>query len=1635
MKITQIQRRLLSWLLAVSLVLGYVPIPSLAAQMDNSCDHHPVHTAECHYAEGSAGSACTHAHSEDCYKIVECLHTCGEDCEDPCTHECTVENGCITMERDCHHTHGDCGYSEGTAEVPCGHVHDETCGYVAPVEGVACGHTEHTDCGYAPATEGTPCTHGCEVKVGSADSCYKLLCSHKDGGHDDACGYVPAAEAHECHYECAECAAALTAEGKTNPATESTTEPSTEVTEPEVVCTCESDDPEWHAPFCGLYVASENPECFCAEKCTEGNTNEWCEVCYFDPTACGASGQEKAAATNINVTIDTGESVTLKDTDGDGYYELRTADDLYAFAALTDAQNHKNVELANNIIVNDVTFTYADGTLTVTDREGNAVDVSTLRTWTPIGLDQSSKTAYIKTINGNGFYISGLYCDRKKEDFVGFFGMTGSTGGNAACIENLGIVNSFFQGNVNTGTFSGYASSGATIRNCYSDAIVLTGNYGGGFVGFANNTNNLTITNSLYFGVLENQHTGGVFTSEYNCKQSIINCYYLEGCAKYVKNDVTAVTADQLASGEVAYLLGEGFGQDITTGEGDDIVDRYPVPASRNLVYRYTSCDAPTQYKYTNDSALSEKTSVHFYTNGICTVCDAYEPAALNESGYYEISNGGQLFWFANYINTVDRTASAVLMKDINLEGRPWTPIGATGEGSNNFRGHFDGQNHTIKGLSVEGGRAGLGFFGEVRLGTVENFTIYGEVTLIGKYDYVGGVIGSAPGANSDKPDHNGATIRNITSYVNVTLGEGSHGSNRVGGFMGYANHETLIENCTWYGTLDLGPYRAQDGVGGLVGKANDNSAVTIRNCAAYGTIKTSYQSGSYNSFDTIYIGGIVSNSVASAKTNIENTVWAGRIINETNLGAKAHISAVGTLNGIGSITNCYVLENSTPYVTTNGAHDSYITVVSEAQLASGEVAYKLGAPWGQNIGIDTYPILGGKKVYCGYLCSGEKGYSNSAEVGETSIEHSYENGICEICSSYEPAVYIEEKGYYEISNAGQLYWFAQEVNNGRTNTNAILMDDITINAQVLDADGDLIGNTSALRQWTPIGRYNSDSDNLGFAGTFDGNGKAISGLYHYGDSARYAGLFGYSAGTIRDLTIEDSYIHTTHSDGRAGAVTGLNEGTVSDCHNSGFVSGNGQIGGIVGRMIAGKIENCSNSGTVTGNKYIGGISGYIGDGAIQDCSNSGTVTGDQYIGGVSGYEAGGAIQDCSNSGKITANDQTAGGIAGRMNAGKIEKCSNSGAVTGNKTIGGICGYEAGGAIQNCSNYGTVTGDECIGGICGSIRDGSIQDCSNSGRITANTQYAGGIAGYVSNSTINKCSNSGRITANTQYAGGITGIVSDGTISNCYNTGSVKSNKRVGGISGCLQTTSNVSNCFNISTVEGETSVGGVVGHVLNNNTTKVKIANCYHDKTVYSGSAVGQNGGSSGKATLTSVEGKTTKQFTSGEVAYLLNGGVTDGTQVWYQTLGTDAHPKFSGLTVCYDKNANPPYYNTILDVVSVNISWGAMEFTYTDGDWQPESHTYADGSWTADNGSNWITVENNGTVAAKVTFAYEKATGMEAINGSFTIDGTNKITEVALPVNEEKMIYLLLTGKPNETNGYVTLGTITVTITAGGE
>ncbi len=340
---------------------------------------------------------------------------------------------------------------------------------------------------------------------------------------------------------------------------------------------------------------------------------------------------------------------------------------------------------------------------------------------------------------------------------------------------------------------------------------------------------------------------------------------------------------------------------------------------------------------------------------------DEYEPAQKNADGYYEIANGGNLFWFAKHVNTADRTANAVLTADIDLEGRPWTPIGSTGEENNNFRGVFDGQNYTIRGLNVEGGRAGLGFFGEVRTGTVKNFTIYGEVVVNTEVDYVGGVIGSICGLNGENDlERNGAVIQNITSYVNLTAK--AHGTGMIGGFVGYANHQSLIEQCSWYGTFDAGEYRVDSGAGGFIGKIQENSSeVTIRNCAAYGTIKTNYAKNSYNNTPTIYMGGFLSFSNTNAQTTLENCLFAGKFEKGSNLTDEAFLGAFGTLRSVKAIKNCYYLgDDGLAAVHSDsdlkpGSDNVEITAVTEDDLRNNTIATQLGTLWEQG---ENYPVI-----------------------------------------------------------------------------------------------------------------------------------------------------------------------------------------------------------------------------------------------------------------------------------------------------------------------------------------------------------------------------------------------------------------------------------------------------------------------------------------------------------------------------------------------------------------------------------------------------------------------------------------------------------------------------------------------------
>ena len=150
------KKRILSILLICCMVLTMLPATALAEESGQTgggvtasglCEHHPAHDDECGYTEGTAGTPCSHEHTDDCYtEVTGCVHEHTEDCypqnsvsgnnatssnaDEPteCTHVCSEESGCITKQLNCQHEHDeDCGYTPATAGTPCGYV-CEICG-------------------------------------------------------------------------------------------------------------------------------------------------------------------------------------------------------------------------------------------------------------------------------------------------------------------------------------------------------------------------------------------------------------------------------------------------------------------------------------------------------------------------------------------------------------------------------------------------------------------------------------------------------------------------------------------------------------------------------------------------------------------------------------------------------------------------------------------------------------------------------------------------------------------------------------------------------------------------------------------------------------------------------------------------------------------------------------------------------------------------------------------------------------------------------------------------------------------------------------------------------------------------------------------------------------------------------------------------------------------------------------------------------------------------------------------------------------------------------------------------------------------------------------------------------------------
>ena len=193
-------KRPAAFLLAAAMIFTMPGVPASAVEAGASavhtglCKHHPKHTEDCGYTEGTEGADCEHEHTEDCYTPVEkCIHKHDESCypvlegsvsentatsseveeakPTECTHECSEESGCKTKKLSCPHERGE---------------HDDTCGYIPATEGTPCGYTcelcNSQDSGLVPGVSGNApaeciCETRCEKEAVNSDC---PVCSAED---------------------------------------------------------------------------------------------------------------------------------------------------------------------------------------------------------------------------------------------------------------------------------------------------------------------------------------------------------------------------------------------------------------------------------------------------------------------------------------------------------------------------------------------------------------------------------------------------------------------------------------------------------------------------------------------------------------------------------------------------------------------------------------------------------------------------------------------------------------------------------------------------------------------------------------------------------------------------------------------------------------------------------------------------------------------------------------------------------------------------------------------------------------------------------------------------------------------------------------------------------------------------------------------------------------------------------------------------------------------------------------------------------------------------------------------------------------------------------------------------------------
>lgn len=527
------------------------------------------------------------------------------------------------------------------------------------------------------------------------------------------------------------------------------------------------------------------------------------------------------------------------------------------------------------------------------------------------------------------------------------------------------------------------------------------------------------------------------------------------------------------------------------------------------------------------------------------------------------IENAEQLAYLAQQVNngTDYEREHFLLVSDLDLGGKEWTPIGTDG---NPFWGGFDGGGHTITGMTITGKEASyVGLFGECHNFTtassyIKSVTVKGA-NISGK-SFVGAIAGV------------GANISDCYSIENTICAR-----RQVGGVCG-----SLIGNIS--GCYNSSSVSGISTAGGIMGTASYEGNVgngVVQYCYNIGAVTVSQQDS--------YVGGIT--GASANRYDISNCLNCGKITgNGKNVGGIAGSTDSNDMNFIG---NCYYNSDLNNAGVGEGASDKVIPLTT-SQLC-GALPEGLNSTIWKEGSVDTSTAAAtdtGSRF--GTAAGTYINLTKVAEIGETKT------------ASVPVYNYVTTNGddwdtYTLITTAEEFAAIGQDTAN--CNENYVLKNNIDVSRVELRSIGD---------PGTPyIGKFSGDGHTISHVDMTKENDVYSSGLF---------AQIGYTqnqlseSGKVMLLAANGVIASNTEAGGICGS---LFVGEIYGCSFTGTVKG-AEAGGISGN--AGqytKISQCFFAGDVQGKYNAAGICGYSPFKVIDHCISIAAVTSDKDCAGI----------------------------------------------------------------------------------------------------------------------------------------------------------------------------------------------------------------------------------------------------------------------------------------------------------------------------------------------------------------------------------------------------------------------------------